>query len=475
MKAVDLNVRGVSVMKLPATRWGYVPRLLRLLSVPKELAKLQEALLWILHNIFHGPASLPTTSLRWMHGVPFKPETFEDVVNGQTDISDEDWEDNREVEEEEEEVEREVEEEEEEVVETLASEEDVEDDGVSLKSVQARGRTTCIQLLAVLTNPQVFTFIKIISRLVEPLRSAQVVSQGQKVNGNFIQAFQNAYKTFSEPLINADSFDAWAKEPFVGNTPAVFGASTRPDTFSLRANFEKNPDGTMSITNMPTSPLFSIAYDESGAKKAWKQVLHEVRRPINEGAKKYEKVVYKCFYVAQRRFLASLQYDLGPNTTSEVKRLLYTDDALPPRLRKAEDKTRTIAADADVDWNDETFSHVPIAKTISDQWDSFMVSVFNSESTCYMNVHDKADPHKFWMRVRLHLPELGNTMLYWLAHPVGTAGLERDFSRMTIECRNFRFSRQAWPSFRARLLARCYKTIVDRKLLEALAPIETRQ
>ena len=57
--------------------------------------------------------------------------------------------------------------------------------------------------------------------------------------------------------------------------------------------------------------------------------MHEVRRPINEGAKKYEKVVYKCFYVAQRRFLASPQYDLGPNTTSEVKKLLYTDDALP--------------------------------------------------------------------------------------------------------------------------------------------------
>lgn len=71
-----------------------------------------------------------------------------------------------------------------------------------------------------------------------------------------------------------------------------------------------------------------------------------------------------------------------------------------------------------------------------------------------MKVDDKADPHKFWMRVREHLPELGNTMLYWLAHPVGTAGLERDFSGMTIECRNFRFSRQAWPAFRARLLAR---------------------
>ena len=466
MKAVNLNVGGVSVMKLPATRWGYVPRLLRMLSVPKELAKLQEALLWILHNMFLGPASLPTTSLQWMHGVPFKPETFEVFDNEYSDSSDEDWGDDREVEEEnEEEVEGKI----------VSEEEDVVDNGVSVKSVQARGRTTCIQLLAVLTNPQVFTFIRIISRLVEPLRTAQVLAQGQKVNGDFIQAFQNAYKTFSEPLVNFEAFDAWARVPFGDSAPTVFGASTRTDSFSLRANFEKNPDGAMTITNMPTSPLFSIMYDESGAKKAWKQVLNEVRPPIKEGAKQYEKVVYKCFYVAQRRFLASLQYDLGPNTTSEVKRLLYTDDALPPRLRTAEDKTRTIVTNADIDWNDDTVSRVPKAKTISDQWDSLMVSVFNSESTCYMKVDDKADPHKFWMRVREHLPELGNTMLYWLAHPVGTAGLERDFSGMTIECRNFRFSRQAWPAFRARLLARCYKPIVDRKLLEALAPLETRQ
>ena len=70
--------------------------------------------------------------------------------------------------------------------------------------------------------------------------------------------------------------------------------------------------------------------------------------------KKYEKFVYnKCFYVAQRRFLASLQYDLAPNTTSEVKILLYTDYAQPLRLRTDEDKARSIVINADIDWNDD--------------------------------------------------------------------------------------------------------------------------
>jgi len=77
-------------------------------------------------------------------------------------------------------------------------------------------------------------------------------------------------------------------------------------------------------------------------------------------------------------------------------------------------------------------------------------------------------PHMFWMNVRKVHPELGNTMLYWLAHPVGTAGLERDFSGLTIECRNFRRSRTEWPTFRASVLSRCYSTIITEKLKEAL-------
>ena len=119
------------------------------------------------------------------------------------------------------------------------------------------------------------------------------------------------------------------------------------------------------------------------------------------------------------RLFSSLVSDLGEHTKHEFNNLLQLDDALPPSLRKETDKIRTIQAN-DINNNDD-YAIISSATKISSQWNTFMATFHISESVCYLNKELRKNPDKFWMKVRTVHPELGNTMLYWLAHPVGTA------------------------------------------------------
>jgi hypothetical protein len=48
-------------------------------------------------------------------------------------------------------------------------------------------------------------------------------------------------------------------------------------------------------------------------------------------------------------------------------------------------------------------------------------------------------------------------MLWWLSFPVGTAGLERDFSGLTMVTRDFRRRRLERKNFRYAVLTHCLK------------------
>jgi len=461
LKAINVEGGGVSVMKIPVTRWGYFPRLLRMISSTKELAKLQEAILWMHHHIYGGDLSPSVSSLLWIKGVPFKPDPYEAQSMEETELPEEDggdWGDERYVKDDDEE------EQEEEEVDTMGDEEDEEKpELMSLKAMNERRRKTCLQLLAVLTNPQVITFIKLIGKLTEPLRAAQVESQtsGTEEGAELIENLKGAYDAFAQPLKNEAMYTSWVTSCAIGNVTAV-------DTkLTPRAKISRLPNGSFIVHSMPTEPMYTIEYKtQQTLKLATKQIQEQLRAPIHDGARKYEKVVYKCYYVAKRRFFASLVSDIGEHTKQELINLLQLDDALPPSLRKESDKTRMIQATGDND--DDDFSIVPNATKIRTQWTKF-ISVFRIPSSmCYLTDELRRNPHLYWMKVRTVYPELGNTMLYWLAHPVGTAGLERDFSGMAMECRDFRKSRTQWPTFRARVLARCYKVKIAAKLQEAL-------
>ena len=50
---------------------------------------------------------------------------------------------------------------------------------------------------------------------------------------------------------------------------------------------------------MPSAPMYTVEYKtEQATKLANKQIQDQLRQPIRDGASKYEKVVYKCYYFA---------------------------------------------------------------------------------------------------------------------------------------------------------------------------------
>ena len=102
---------------------------------------------------------------------------------------------------------------------------------------------------------------------------------------------------------------------------------------------------------------------------------------------------------------------------------------------------------------------------ILQQWVS-VVSVYeNSASACFMTFRHKAEPHTFWLAVRkAGFQQLASVMLFWLAHPVGTCGLERDFSGLTMVTQSTRRRRMKFESFRLTVLTHCYKGDLAEKL-----------
>jgi hypothetical protein len=107
--------------------------------------------------------------------------------------------------------------------------------------------------------------------------------------------------------------------------------------------------------------------------------------------------------------------------------------------------------------------------TIVQQFESFLGKMDVVGSLCNITEADKKAPAELWLRVRPIFPELADTMLWWLSFPTGTAGVERDFSFLTMVSANTRRRRMQWVSFRTSVLSRCYKGtfLADMKSLNA--------
>ena len=66
-----------------------------------------------------------------------------------------------------------------------------------------------------------------------------------------------------------------------------------------RANIVRLESGAFTVQSMPSAPMYTVEYKtEQATKLANKQIQDQLRQPIHDGARKYEKVVYKCFYFA---------------------------------------------------------------------------------------------------------------------------------------------------------------------------------
>ena len=61
------------------------------------------------------------------------------------------------------------------------------------------------------------------------------------------------------------------------------------------------------------------------------------------------------------------------------------------------------------------------------------------------------------MRATKTFRQLASVMLFWLTFPPGTAGVERDFSFMTLVCQQTRRRKMGIASFRVAVLSMCFK------------------
>ena len=97
----------------------------------------------------------------------------------------------------------------------------------------------------------------------------------------------NIFKSIKDPLVSVSEFKKWAKNDSV----TIQGA----EPLVLRANIVRRSDGTFSITNMPTTPVYTVSYkkasdaaSDAAVAVVMKEILNEVRGPIHARAKQYE-------------------------------------------------------------------------------------------------------------------------------------------------------------------------------------------
>ncbi len=99
------------------------------------------------------------------------------------------------------------------------------------------------------------------------------------------------------------------------------------------------------------------------------------------------------------------------------------------------------------------------------EWDRFLAVCDNRASKYYYDPQkNKIDIYKYWIKLRGEFPNVALVMLWWLSFPIGTAGLERDFSGLTMVTRAFRRNRMKKDNFVSTVLTHCFKTELEQLL-----------
>ena len=192
--------------------------------------------------------------------------------------------------------------------------------------------------------------------------------------------------------------------------------------------------------------------------------------------KQYLKHCQVNLEVADRRNIAAgnvewSRVDLVPHLLEPL--------AVPPLFRAGGPEAcaagAAAAAAMAVDPDDPTAGLAPVVSAATEfasaavlgftAWKSASV---NNLSAYYLSDAAKTNMLEYWLRVRKEWRHFGCLMIWWLSHPAGTAGLERDFCGMTMVIRQFRRNRWAFPSLRCAVLAHCHKAAVDADLAALL-------
>ena len=127
------------------------------------------------------------------------------------------------------------------------------------------------------------------------------------------------------------------------------------------------------------------------------------------------------------------------------------------------------AAVANDDFAEDFTMDLPYAGQVEQQFNELLELFENKASPVYLTPALTAAPTTYWLAVRKQFPELAEVMLFWLAHPVGTSNLERDFCGVTMISRSFRRRRAKKATFCAAVMAHCYKPNLAKHLARVVS------
>jgi hypothetical protein len=151
------------------------------------------------------------------------------------------------------------------------------------------------------------------------LQTAQVQAQsgGTHRSAKLIESLKGAYNYLAQPLKIKQDFKHWVAKSQLLLLHLRHCSHVEQILFSSKA---VNLLYSLCLVHLC---IQSIEYKiQHGMKLATKQFQDQLRQPIRDGASKYEKVVYKCFYVAKCRLFSSLVSDLGEHTKHKFNNLL---------------------------------------------------------------------------------------------------------------------------------------------------------
>ena len=450
-RALEAFAMKASHFKVPVTRWGYYGSLNRLLTDEGHVVKLQQLLIW-LHNVHYKGGDHPINlDGCWISGVPFQPLAVPAVfpVADAADVADLDWDDNE--------------------PDTEGAEED--DEPLRDSGYNGRRRDAIRKVLAVLSNPQVRALLLITQEIIDPIRLAQLkVQNADAKSEGIVPAFQHAYGHLVGLVESEESFQAGMSYYDVPLTQAMLTA-VPVFRLSVEVTRSEGMDGLLTVDGVAdlTTPLTSVVYpDAAAAKAAFQIVVSAARVPIKDGCSKYMERCAACFDVARRRSAAALHHDFN---SIKMPDLLRSPQALPPSMRLL----ASAPAPPPPSSSDDPLGDLPpirkapsLSDSVAGQFTELTARVSTLTSTCYVSSADRDEPWRYWVRVRSQFPKLADVMLFWLAHPIGTPALERDFSGMTIVCRDSRRRRMQWATFRVAVLTRCHAGALRDRLLHVV-------
>jgi hypothetical protein len=302
--------------------------------------------------------------------------------------------------------------------------------------------------------------------------------------------FKKAYNHLALLVASQADYET-AIAPARAPIDAAIGADV--GDFTVLPATERTPSGELRFTDGVSAaerfmePLvFEVYPTKAAADTAWEEVLEALRNPVTQACKKWSKHGESALASVERTFVAQGHMDFG---LVDIQILINQPNALPPSMRSkpkvkkgkvlppyaaaaaaaaaARAALAAAAAPAAADDFEDFDTLETVSKgTIARDFKDWLGARTSTDSLCYISAEDKENMGAYWLRVRdkSTFKTVATVMLWWLSHPIGTAGVERDFCGLTIITRNFRRNRQGFEAFRGALLSVCHKKALHEAL-----------